>query len=145
MRLALAVTLVLFAAHATAQLAAQPSAVLDCSKADAASAAACGEQALQVADGRLKEVYAAALAMAAGSGHLTTNQRRDWKRALQEAQRAWLAFREADCGTPIAWERFQSARQDAGQNPAFKAATVACKTARTEQRAADLKSRYPGR
>jgi uncharacterized protein YecT (DUF1311 family) len=76
--------------------------------------------------------YKNALATVDRAG-LNVDLSKDWKRALQEAQRKWLAYREADCGPPISYE-------------AKGAATVpqlSCKIARTRERLDALKARYP--
>lgn len=121
---------------AFAQKAPEPK--FDCAKATStAETAWCAELDLKKTDAALSEAYKAALAAAEKAAHLQVAQRRDWRRALQEAQRKWLAFREADCGAPVSWEWFQGTGTGA--------ASLACKIAKSEQRTAELKARYAGR
>jgi uncharacterized protein YecT (DUF1311 family) len=59
---------------------------------------------------------------------------RDWKRAYQEAQRKWIAYREADCGPPVSYEWTGGSGAAAMQ--------FGCKIARTRERLEVLKRRY---
>ncbi len=65
---------------------------------------------------------------------LQPNLSKDWKRAYQEAQRKWIAFREADCGPPIIYEWTGGSGAGAMQ--------LGCKIARTSERLEVLKRRY---
>jgi uncharacterized protein YecT (DUF1311 family) len=84
-------------------------------------------------DRQLGDAYKAAQAQVASAG-LNVNLTKDWKRALQEAQRNWLAYREADCGPPVSYET----KGDKA------AAQLVCKTARTRERLDALTARYSG-
>lgn len=77
-------------------------------------------------DRQLAEAYKASLARAEASG-LGRNLIMDWKRALQETQRKWIAYREADCGPPIAYETAK--RPDQRQIEQLR-----CKITHTQQR-----------
>ena len=59
---------------------------------------------------------------------------RDWRRAYQDAQRKWIAYREADCGPPVAYEWTGGSATGGMQ--------LGCKIARTRERLAALKRRY---
>ncbi len=65
---------------------------------------------------------------------LTEDQRRDWWRATQEAQRHWLAFREKDCNEVTAWETYGGT--------IATTAKLYCRAEKTRARASDLKERY---
>jgi uncharacterized protein YecT (DUF1311 family) len=117
---------------------AQAPANIDCAKASTTIETTwCAEQDLKAADAEMTKAYKTALARAEKAASLNTNQRKDWKRALQEAQRKWIAFRDADCGAPIGWEWYRGT--------GMGAAVLSCKIARTEAREKDLKVRYGGR
>ncbi len=111
---------------------------VDCAAPKTSSEAnACSEQELKTADAALQAAYKAALRRAEVDERLNTVQRRDWKRALQEGQRKWIAFRDADCGAPIGWEQYQAS--------GLGAAVLACRLAKTDVRIKDLTSRYGGK
>ena len=59
---------------------------------------------------------------------------RDWRRAYQDAQRKWIAYREADCGPPVAYEWTGGSATGGMQ--------LGCKITRTRERLATLKRRY---
>jgi uncharacterized protein YecT (DUF1311 family) len=96
--------------------------------------AICLQKRLADAEADLAATYRAALAETATRGALSVPQRRDWRRALQEAQAKWLAFREADCGPPVGWERFGSA--------GMASAAAECRIAHSLARRDDLTARY---
>ncbi len=97
----------------------------------------CTEQQLKAADAELNAVYREAIASIKGAGHLNTNQRRDWERAMREAQRHWIAFTAKDCGEVTGWEWYRGTGQGT--------ATLACRLTKTKQRTQELKSRYISR
>ncbi len=77
---------------------------LDCSKAVATvELNACAERDFAKADRELNEVYRAALVRVDRDAANNT-VRREWRAALQDAQRKWLAYRESDARarSPIA-------------------------------------------
>ena len=98
---------------------------------------ACLDKALKAADGALNGVYKKALAVIDKSDDMSAEQRRNWKQALQKAQRAWVAFRDADCGEPVGYEWFQGT----GMGPA----TLACNLQKTKIRTQELTDRYLNR
>lgn len=59
---------------------------------------------------------------------------KDWRRAYQDTQRKWIAYREADCGPPVSYE-WTGGSATGGQQ-------LGCKIARTRERLAALKRRY---
>ena len=108
---------------------------LDCAKAVATpELAACAAEDLKTADAELHATYKSSLAAIGQVKHLNTNQRRDWERALREAQRHWLAFRDKDCGEVVGWEWFQGT--------GMATAGLACKAQKTRARIEELKGRY---
>ncbi len=119
----------------------QPASKIDCEAASTTPELAhCANEDLKAADAILNQTYKAALASIDGASHLTTNQRRDWRRAMQETQRHWLAFRDSDCGPLIGWEWFQGT----GQGTGMGAASLACKAHKTRLRTEEIAVRYLG-
>ncbi len=99
--------------------------------AAAGAVTSCLASAYAQLDFELNTLYKGGFAIidqAALPSHLS----RDWKRAYQDTQRKWIAFREADCGPPIAYET----SGEAG------AAQISCKILRTRERLEELKRRY---
>jgi uncharacterized protein YecT (DUF1311 family) len=64
----------------------------------------CEELELQKADKVLNEAYRALLARIDSMTSLEAKVRADWRKAAQDAQRKWIAFRDADCYGAIAYE-----------------------------------------
>ncbi|QFU15587.1 lysozyme inhibitor LprI family protein [Microvirga thermotolerans] len=95
---------------------------------------ACLDKALKAADGELNAVYKKALELIDKDDMMSAEQHRNWKQALQKAQRAWVAFRDADCGEPVGYEWSQGT----GMGPA----TLACLLQKTRIRTAELRQRY---
>lgn len=58
--------------------------------------ALCAQRDFEAADARLNTAYRAALA-AIDKTDVPADARADWRRALVEAQRRWIAFRDAEC------------------------------------------------
>jgi uncharacterized protein YecT (DUF1311 family) len=85
-------------------------------------------------DRQMAEAYKAALVRVDASG-IGRNLVMDWKRALQDTQRKWIAFREADCGPPISYETKARPEMQGIEH-------LRCKIAHTADRLAVLKSRY---
>jgi uncharacterized protein YecT (DUF1311 family) len=123
---------------AATALSAPSLAAIDCEKAVTTPEIAwCAEQDLKSADAALNAAYREAIDSIKGASHLNSNQRRDWERALREAQRHWIAFSAKDCGEVMGWE------WHGGTGRA--AAGLACQAAKTRQRTEELKSRYSSR
>jgi uncharacterized protein YecT (DUF1311 family) len=133
--LALAVPLALPAVGAAT---AQPRPATPCSEqASTYEMSACLERALQAADRDLNAAYREAQSAIDRDCGVDAGCRAAWRTGLQRAQRAWIAFRNADCRelAPLEW------RGGTGSGPAV----LACLLASTEQRARDLTARYERR
>jgi uncharacterized protein YecT (DUF1311 family) len=98
---------------------------------------ACLEAALGRADAALNEAYRRAQAVIDADAATPAADRAAWKRALQAAQRAWIGFRDADCGELVGHEWHQGS----GSGPA----ALACRLDKTERRARALVERYTAR
>ena len=89
---------------------------------------------LEVADAELNRAYQDVIESIRTAIHLNAAQRRDWERAMGEAQRHWIAFTAKDCGEVTGWEWHQGTGQGA--------ATLACRLVKTRTRTEELKARY---
>ena len=108
---------------------------VDCTKGSSTpEIAQCAAEDLKIADMQLSAAYLASLAAIDRAAHLNVVQRRDWKRAFQEAHRHWLAFRDKDCGQLIGWEWFRGT--------GMATASLSCKAAKTRARVEELNTRY---
>lgn len=106
----------------------------DCPEArSTAETNTCLSRVFAEVDLELNAAYKAALKMVDASA-LQPNLAKDWRRALQEAQRKWIAYREADCGAPVAYEWTGGSATSGFQ--------LGCRIARTRERLAVLKARY---
>ena len=96
---------------------------------------ACMEKAAAEADKRLNEAYRKAIAIIEKDPDRTPDQKVAWRQRLLVSERAWTAFRDADCGdlTVMEW----NSRSGTGT------ALAACRYDKTIQRTAELHSRYP--
>jgi uncharacterized protein YecT (DUF1311 family) len=94
----------------------------------------CAVAALKVADAALNRVYQAALQQTGEGSDPAPNIRERWKAALREAQRAWIAFRDADCDGLTQYEWWGGS----GQGNAI----VFCRLEKTNARVRDLNERY---
>lgn len=96
---------------------------------------ACAGADFEKADAELNRVYKQALAsipeMATGEQPFDTGS---WEEALRASQRAWVAFRDAECEDHI--EKFW------GGGTGGTVDIIGCKTEKTEQRTKELKQRY---
>ena len=78
---------------------------IDCAKAVATvELNYCEELELEKADKALNEAYRAMLARIDRSSELEPKVRAEWRKTVQDAQRKWIAFRDADCNGAIAYE-----------------------------------------
>lgn len=125
----------LLIAAVTPAIAEEPAAA-DCTEAlSTVEMNACAGAEFEKADGELNRVYAKALAAVPA---LATDDppfdARSWEEALRASQRAWLAFRDAECEGHVAkfWGGGTGATVD----------IIGCKTEKTEQRTRELKQRY---
>ncbi|XYD10473.1 lysozyme inhibitor LprI family protein [Methylobacterium sp. NMS12] len=131
----LAALLACFAASTSAR-AEQPSAKLCLTETSTPSTTDCMNRALQEADAKLNAAYKKALSVIDHDDRTQDpGAKALWRTQLEKAQRAWIAFRDADCGdlTYSEWAN------GSGANPAVPA----CLYDKTVQRTADLLSRYP--
>ncbi len=108
---------------------------VDCEKAfTTVDLNTCSEQALDVADKALNETYKKILADLALPDTENAAGNLKWTDALKVSQRAWVAFRDADCDKLMVHE--------AGGGTATTGAILGCMTEMTEARTKDLKDRY---
>lgn len=94
----------------------------------------CHRRRLGIAEAELNEVFNKALTAIDAEVDRPVVHRRDWKRAMREAQRHWRAWVKQDCGPVIAWEM-----QGGSGTPA---ASWGCELERVRKRIADLRERY---
>lgn len=115
---------------------AQESAPADCSEAlSTVEMNKCADAEFEKADAELNRVYAKALAAVPGMATDDTPfDAKSWEATLRASQRAWLAFRDAECEEHVAkfWGGGTGATVD----------ILGCKTEKTEQRTKELKQRY---
>jgi uncharacterized protein YecT (DUF1311 family) len=105
----------------------------DCAKAvSTPEINACEADALDRADKALNIAYRATLARV-DKADMEAAPRAEWRKAVQEAQRRWIAFRDADCDGAVAFEWYGGT--------GATAAVLACKRAMTEARTKELRER----
>jgi len=96
---------------------------------------ACAGAEFEKADVELNRIYKKAIA---SIPELETGEppfdRASWEEALRASQRAWIAFRDAECEDHV--EKFWAG--GSGRTVEI----IGCKTEKTEQRTKDLKQRY---
>jgi uncharacterized protein YecT (DUF1311 family) len=105
---------------------------VDCAKAQSTyEMNFCAENEFKKADAALNAAYKTALTDVAASGD---DNRKSWEEALRTSQRAWVAFRDADCRglVPMEWQGGTGAT----------AAELECMTQLTIARTKDLRDRY---
>jgi uncharacterized protein YecT (DUF1311 family) len=90
----------------------------------------CSERAWQAADVKLNAAYAKAIASIRKSDGDTPFDRDSWEKALRDSQRAWVAFRDADCKglIPMQWTG----------GTGTTSAVLWCMTTKTEVRTKEL-------
>lgn len=95
----------------------------------------CAASEFEKADAELNRVYQDALAdipkMAMDEPPFDA---KSWEEALRASQRAWIAFRDAECEDHV--EKFWTGGSGATVE------IIGCKTEKTEQRTKELKQRY---
>lgn len=126
---ALLVAIVLYCGAAAAQQA------VDCAKATATSELnQCAEREFSRADAALNAVYVKVLAKIAVSDQPKPYDAKSWDAALRTSQRAWIAYRDADCKglVPMNWGGGTGATGD----------VLGCMTEKTEARTKDLRARF---
>jgi uncharacterized protein YecT (DUF1311 family) len=94
----------------------------------------CGDAAFQEADKRLNAAYKEALKYVAESDLEAPYDPKSWEAALRASQRAWVAFRDADCkgAVPMEWSG----------GTGTSSAVLACMTDKTDSRIKELIERY---
>lgn len=94
----------------------------------------CADKAFREADSKLNDVYKRVLAHIAESGMERPYDGESWASAMKAAQRAWLAFRDADCKGAVAIEWTGGS--------GTSAAVMGCMTEKTKARSEELAERY---
>lgn len=104
------------------------------SATDTSGLGECARRRLVIAEAELTRVYNRALAMIEAAPDRPVVHKRDWRRAMTEAQRHWRAWVKQDCGPVVSWEMRGSSTTPA--------ASAGCELERVVARIADLRSRY---
>jgi uncharacterized protein YecT (DUF1311 family) len=107
-----------------------------CSASSTVEYAQCASAALDRADAELNAVYQQTLQRIRRSNEPFVDKAQ-WETALRAAQRAWIAWRDADCTglLPFEW----------GGGTGTNAAITICQYSRTVDRTAELRGRYLSR
>jgi uncharacterized protein YecT (DUF1311 family) len=94
----------------------------------------CSEQDFEAADKDLNQQYDKALAYIAESNLEKPYDPKSWTEAMRAAQRAWVAYRDADCKDlmPMEWSG----------GTGTSSAVMGCMTEKTIARTKELKERY---
>jgi uncharacterized protein YecT (DUF1311 family) len=94
----------------------------------------CAEKEFDDADKSLNSAYATALKFVKERNLEKPHDAKSFEDALRASQRAWLAYRDADCKDLVA--------QEWSGGTGTTAASLECMTAKTVARTKDLKDRY---
>ncbi|MBA4132558.1 MAG: hypothetical protein C0519_14180 [Hyphomicrobium sp.] len=134
MRIGLLVLMMLVAVRAA--FAGEPPLPADCTEAmSTMEMNACAGAEFEKADAELNRVYKDAIA---SIPEMATDEqpfdKASWEEALRASQRAWIAFRDAECEDHV--EKFWAG--GSGRTVEI----IGCKTEKTEQRTKELKQRY---
>ncbi len=108
---------------------------IDCSNAQSTvEMNFCSEKEFDAADKELNQQYDKALRFIAESDLEKPYDPKSWTEAMRAAQRAWLAYRDADCKDlmPMEWSG----------GTGTSSAVMGCMTEKTIARTKDLKERY---
>lgn len=94
----------------------------------------CADRDFAAADAKLNGTYKLALQHIAANGGEKPYDSKNWEAAMRASQRAWVAFRDADCKDlePMAW--------DGGTGTTV--AVLGCMTQMTRTRTKELQERY---
>jgi uncharacterized protein YecT (DUF1311 family) len=94
----------------------------------------CADKDLAAADEKLNAVYKKVLAQIDESGLEKPYDRASWEAAMRASQRAWVAFRDADCKgvVPMEWSG----------GSGTSAAVLGCMSQKTIERTKELSERY---
>lgn len=97
----------------------------------------CAGEDFEKADAELNALYAKAIAAIPGMATEKPYDAKSWEEALRGSQRAWVAFRDAECGghVPMFW----------GGGTGTTVDVLGCKTSLTQARSKELKDRYETR
>lgn len=108
---------------------------IDCAKASSTvEMNFCADKDFQAADKSLNEAYAAALASIKTRDLEKPYDAKSFEAAMRASQRAWLAYRDADCKDLVP--------QEWSGGSGTTSAVLGCMTEKTMQRTKDLKERY---
>lgn len=94
----------------------------------------CAGEDLEKADAELNRLYQKALAAIPEMATEKPFDAKSWENALRSSQRAWIAFRDAECDNhvPMFW----------GGGTGTTSAVLGCKTEKTRTRIEELKQHY---
>lgn len=97
----------------------------------------CAGEDFEQADAELNAVYAKSLAAIPGMATEKPYDAKSWEQALRTSQRAWVAFRDAECDghVPMFW----------GGGTGTTVAVLGCKTSLTKARTQEIKEAYENR
>ncbi len=98
---------------------------------------ACADREFQAADTALNAAYAKALKAVPGLASDPPYDAKSWEEALRRSQRAWVAFRDAECKDHVAM--FWSGGSGAS------AEIIGCMTTKTKERTKELGESYAGK
>lgn len=105
------------------------------SQATTADRVECNERSLLAAEVELTRAYKSTMAQISSRTDLDPDLRRKWAEAVRNAQRAWITFRDRDCGDPIRFEWLNGS--------GVGAAAAQCRLTAIKSRASQLTARYP--
>jgi uncharacterized protein YecT (DUF1311 family) len=88
------------------------------------------------ADRDLNQAYQAARASIDRATHMPVAERNAWKQALRTAQRAWVTFKEIDCGVSVPFMYYGSAGSGIGVG------VTSCLIEHTRIRTRELRESY---
>lgn len=94
----------------------------------------CAARDFQKADRKLNEIYQAIIARNGRQANAASEEAKEWVAALRMSQRAWVAFRDADCDGLVGRDWFDGSGQPMAVN--------GCKADLTRRRTKDLVERY---
>ena len=112
----------------------QPSAKLCRAATSTPETQTCLHKALDAADAKLNAAYKKALSVIEQDDR-PLDAKATWKAQFTAAQRAWIAFRDADCGD-LTFSEWNNGSGTTG-------ALYACRYDKTVQRTEDILRRYP--
>lgn len=108
---------------------------LDCENATGTSELnACADREFEAADAELNKVYAEAMKAIPEMAGEPPYDAKAWQAALRASQRAWIAYRDAECDAhvPMFWTGGTGATSE----------IVGCKTTMTKSRTKEIQEHY---